>query len=61
MLIVRIIVVLVAISAAVSAGLFLLTGDRRYLRFALQLIKYALFLALLVLGLLFLERMVAMV
>lgn len=61
MFIVRIIVVLVAISAAVSGGLYLLTGDRRYLRFALQLVKYALFLVLLVLGLLFLERLVVLV
>jgi len=61
MFIVRIIVVLVAISAAVSVGLYLLSGDRRYLRFALQLVKYALFLVLLVLGLLLLERLIVLV
>jgi len=35
---------------------YLLTRDRRYLRFAFQVFKYALIFALLVFGLLILER-----
>ena len=59
MIIVRILVAIVALTAVVSAGTYLVTGDKRYLRFTVQVLKYALFLLLIVLGLLFLERVVA--
>ena len=59
MIIVRILVAIVALTAVVAAGTYLVTGDRRYLRFTVQVLKYALFLVLIVLGLLFLERVVA--
>ena len=61
MLVLRILGLLVALTIAVSAGVYFVTGNRRYLRFAWQVFKYAVFLALLVLGVLFLERVVAIV
>jgi hypothetical protein len=61
MLVLRILGLLVALTIAVSAGVYFVTGDRRYLRFAWQVFKYAVFLALLFLAVLFLERVVAIV
>lgn len=40
MLIVRLLLVLGAIAVVVSLGVFIATGDRRYLRFSWQLIKF---------------------
>jgi hypothetical protein len=48
-----ILVVLVTLAGCI---LYLLTRDRKYLRFAFQVFKYALIFALLVFGLLILER-----
>jgi hypothetical protein len=48
-----ILVVLVTVGGFVA---YLLTRDRKYLRFAIQVFKYALIFALLVFGLLILER-----
>jgi hypothetical protein len=48
-----ILVVLVTLAGCI---LYLLTLDRKYLRFAFQVFKYALIFALLVFGLLILER-----
>jgi hypothetical protein len=48
-----ILVVLVTLGGSV---LYLVTRDRRYLRFAFQVFKYALIFALLMFGLLILER-----
>lgn len=48
-----ILVVLVTVGGFVA---YLLTRDRKYLRFAFQVFKYALIFALLVFGLLILER-----
>jgi hypothetical protein len=56
MLALRIAGILVVLVAAGGIVLYLLTRDRKYLRFAFQLIKYALIFALLVFGLLILER-----
>jgi hypothetical protein len=41
--------------------LFLFTGDRRYLRFAFQVFKYAVIFALFLFGLLVLERLIVLV
>ncbi len=46
MLILRLFLVLVAISVAVSFAIYFLSGDKRYLRFAWQLIKFSLVLIL---------------
>jgi hypothetical protein len=56
MLALRIAGILVVLVTAAGVVLFLLTRDRRYLRFAFQVFKYALVFALLVFGLLILER-----
>ena len=49
--------------AAIFAGclLYLFTGDRKYLKFTLRLVKYAVILALLVFGLILLERLIVAV
>jgi hypothetical protein len=56
MLALRIAGILVVLVTVAGVVLFLLTRDRRYLRFAFQVFKYALIFALLVFGLLILER-----
>lgn len=40
MLVLRILLVLAAISVVVSLGIYFLSGDKRYLRFTWQLIKF---------------------
>jgi len=57
-LVLRLAAILVVLVTAAGFLLFLVTGERRYLRFAFQVFKYALILALLVAGLLILERVV---
>jgi hypothetical protein len=57
----RLAAILVVLVTAAGFLLFLLTRDRKYLRFAHQFFKYALILALLVLGLLVLERAIILV
>ncbi|HEY0268462.1 MAG TPA: hypothetical protein VGC12_04430 [Methyloradius sp.] len=44
MLILRLLGILGVISVAISFGIYFLTGDRRYLRFSWQLIKFTLVL-----------------
>jgi len=61
MLALRIAAILAVLATAAGIVLFLLTRDRKYLRFALQVLKYALIFALLVFGLLMLERLVVLV
>ena len=56
MLALRIAGILVALVTVSGFVLYLLTRDRKYLRFAFQVFKYALIFALLVFGLLVLER-----
>jgi len=56
MLALRIAGVLVVMVTVAGFVLFLLTRDRKYLRFAFQVFKYAVIFALLVFGLLILER-----
>ena len=56
MLALRIAGILVVLIVAGSVVAYFLTRERRYLRFAYQVFKYALIFALLVFGLLILER-----
>ncbi|MEO8331182.1 MAG: hypothetical protein ABI479_02015 [Gallionella sp.] len=58
MLVVRLLIVLITLLLVLSGGMYLLTRDRRYLRFAWQTLRFTVFL-LLVFALLFiLERYV---
>lgn len=47
MIVLRVLAILVLITLAVSLGVYLLSGDKRYLRFSWQIIKFSLVLALL--------------
>jgi len=60
-LVLRLAAILVVRVTAAGFLPFLFTRDRKYLRFAFQVFKYALILALLILGLLILERAVVLV
>jgi hypothetical protein len=57
----RIAAILVVLTTAAGVILYLFTRDRKYLRFAFQVFKYALIFALLVFGLLILERAIVLV
>jgi hypothetical protein len=46
MIVLRILAIFVLITLAVSFGVYLLSGDKRYLRFSWQVIKFSLVLAL---------------
>ncbi len=61
MLLLRFAAVLAVLVTVGGLVLFLVTGDRRYLRFALRVLTYSLLVALLVFGLLVLERVVVLV
>ncbi|MBU3736492.1 MAG: hypothetical protein FGM62_05880 [Methylobacterium sp.] len=58
MLILRFLLVLGLISVVASLGIFLMTRDRRYLRFSWQLFKLFLVLLLVLGGVLFLGRLI---
>lgn len=60
MLLLRIAGVLVAIAIGAGILAFLLTRDRRYLRISWLVTKYAMILALIVLSLMFLERVIVL-
>lgn len=60
MLVVRIVGLLVLIALGVCVLLWLTTGDRRWLRFAWQLFRVALAVVVLILLLLFGERLLAL-
>jgi len=60
MLLLRIVGVLVAIAIAAGIASYLFTGDKSYLRLAGRLAKYALIFALIVLALMFLERVIVL-
>ena len=57
MLIVRILGLLVAVALGVCVLMYVMSGERKYLRYAWQVFKYALFLLVLILLLLFGERL----
>ena len=56
MWVLRLLGVLTAIAVASGVLAFLLTRDAKYLHFAWRLFRYAIFVALLIFGLLILER-----
>ncbi|MBA3903195.1 MAG: hypothetical protein C0522_05900 [Rhodocyclaceae bacterium] len=56
----RVIGVLVAIAIGAGIVAFLFTRDRRYLRLSFLITKYALIFALVVLALMFLERVIVL-
>jgi hypothetical protein len=58
MLILRIIGVLTAISIAAGIVAYLMTRDRRYLGLSARIAKYALIVSLVILALMFLERVI---
>ena len=60
MLLLRVLGVLVAITVGAGIVAFLFTRDRRFLRLAWQIAKYSLIFALLVLALMFLERVIVL-
>jgi hypothetical protein len=47
-LVLRLLVVLGLVSVAVSLGIYFLSGDKRYLRFTFQLVKFMLVLLLVI-------------
>lgn len=58
MLILRIIGVLTAIAIAAGIFAYLITRERRYLGLSVRIAKYALIAALVILALMFLERVI---
>ncbi|MBI2308748.1 MAG: hypothetical protein HYU78_15780 [Rhodocyclales bacterium] len=56
MLILRLLAVLVVIAVAGGVIAYLLTGDKKYVRFSWRVFRYALIVALLVFALMVLER-----
>jgi hypothetical protein len=60
-LVLRLAAILVVLATAAGIVLYFATRDRKYLRFAFQVFKYALIFALLVFGLLVLERVIVLV
>lgn len=56
MLALRVIALLVVLTVGASVVTFLVTRDRRWLRFAFQAFKYGVVIALMIVGLLALER-----
>jgi len=56
-LLVRILGLLVAVALGVCVLMYVMSGERKYLRYAWQVFKYALFLLVLILLLLFGERL----
>ena len=61
MLLLRFAAILVVLVTVAGLILFLFTRDRKYLRFALRVFTYSLLVALLIFGLLILERVVVLV
>ena len=61
MLVLRIVALLAAIAIGISVLGWAFTGNRKYLRFAWRIFQMALAAVLLVLGLLFFERLLVMV
>jgi hypothetical protein len=60
MLLLRIVGVLTAITIGAGIFAYLLSGDKRYLRLAGRVGKYALIFVLVVLALMFLERIIVL-
>ncbi|MFZ1909870.1 MAG: hypothetical protein WAU52_12385 [Burkholderiales bacterium] len=60
MLLLRLVGLLATIALGVSALLYMLSGERKYLRFAWRLFKYSLFVVVLILLLFLSERLLVM-
>jgi len=60
-LLVRLLGLLAAIGLSVAVLLYMVTGDRKYLRFAWWLFRYALFVIVVVLLLFFFERLLVVI
>ena len=61
MLLLRLIAILTAIAIATGVAAYLLTGDRKFLRFSLRVLKLALAIVLVIFGLMALERLIVTV
>jgi hypothetical protein len=61
MLLVRVLGLLVAVALGVCVLLYMMSGERKYLRYAWEVFKYAVFLLVLILLLLFGERLLVAV
>ncbi len=61
MLLLRVVGVLTAIAIAAGIVAYLFSGEKRYLRLAGRIAKYALIVALVVLALMFLERVIVII
>lgn len=61
MLVLRILGLLAVAAMIAGTLLYIVTGDRKFLRFTLRLLKYAVILALAIFGLLILERLIVLV
>ena len=61
MILVRLLLFLALASIAIAAGLYVVKRDRRYLRFIGQVVKYTVFMLLLVLVFFVFERLVLIV
>lgn len=61
MLLVRVLGLLVAVGLGVCVLMYVMTGERKYLRYAWLVFKYALFLLVLILLLMFGERLLVAV
>jgi hypothetical protein len=57
----RLVGILAVIAVGVGIVLFMLTGDRKFLRFSLRLLKWAVIFALLLFALIALERLAVLV
>ncbi|HTY02897.1 MAG TPA: hypothetical protein VMC81_04125 [Rhodocyclaceae bacterium] len=60
MLLLRIVGALTAITIGAGIVAYLVSGDRRYLRLSARVAKYALIFVLIVLALMFLERIIVL-
>jgi hypothetical protein len=60
-LVLRILAVLVVLAIAASLVTFVATRDRRWLRFAVQVLKYGMIVALAIVALIALERLLVVV
>ncbi len=60
MLLLRFVAILIAAAVAAGVVTFLVTGNRKALRFALWLLKWGILFALILFGLLILQRVVSL-
>lgn len=58
MLVLRLLLILGIISVAVSLGVYFLSGDKRYLKFSWQIIKFTLVLLLVAAGVVAMGRII---